>query len=287
MATTLYVSDLDGTLLGADSKISQASAAMLNEAIADGALFSVATARTPSTVANLLRDVHTRLPFIVMTGSAMWNPATQSYADVVTIPTDTAMQVMHCFRKNQLPTFIYTLSGGVIDIYHYGPLSDTEKEFISQRDDSRYKVFHIPEGGTSDLPEPLEHVVLFYAMQPNGHTEHAYKEIRHIEGCNPIYYHDMYGPDMGILEVFSAAASKANALRRLRRMTGADRVVVFGDNINDLPMMREADVAVAVENAVAEVKEAADIVIGPNTSDSVARFILESVRAENHDGIAL
>ena len=58
----------------------------------------------------------------------------------------------------------------------------------------------------------------------------------------------------------------------------ADRLVVFGDNINDLPMMRLADVAVAVENAVEEVKAEADIVIGPNTSDSVARFIIDDFR---------
>ena len=38
-------------------------------------------------------------------------------------------------------------------------------------------------------------------------------------------------------------------------------------------MMEVADVAVAVENALPEVKEAADIVIGPNTADSVAKFI--------------
>ncbi len=281
MATTLYVSDLDGTLLGADARISPASVAMLNEAISAGALFSIATARTPSTVANLMRDVHSRLPFIVMTGSAMWDPATRAYSNVVTISPDAATSVMECFRKNQLPTFIYTLPDDVIHIYHYGPLSDTEKEFIAQRDDTRFKVFHIPADGTSRLPEPLENVVLFYAMQPSTHTERTYKDICRVEGCNPIYYHDMYGPDMGILEVFSSAASKANALRRLRQLTGADRVVVFGDNINDLPMMREADVAIAVDNAVAEVKEAADIVIGPNTSDSVARYILDSVRASN------
>ena len=87
----------------------------------------------------------------------------------------------------------------------------------------------------------------------------------------------MYGPDLGILEVFSADASKANALRRLKKLVGADRVVVFGDNINDLPMMREADVAVAVGNAVEEVKRAATVVIGPNTDDSVARYILDQL----------
>jgi hypothetical protein len=53
----------------------------------------------------------------------------------------------------------------------------------------------------------------------------------------------------------------------------ADRLTVFGDNLNDLPMMAVADVAVAVENALPEVKKAADIVIGTNQSDAVALYL--------------
>ena len=51
--------------------------------------------------------------------------------------------------------------------------------------------------------------------------------------------------------------------------------MVFGDNLNDLPMMRVADLAVAVENALPQTKAEAHKVIGPNTADSVARFIHE------------
>ena len=60
---------------------------------------------------------------------------------------------------------------------------------------------------------------------------------------------------------------------RLKEELGADRLVVFGDSLNDLPMLAVADVAVAVANALPEVREAADIVIEPNYTDSVARFI--------------
>ena len=98
-----------------------------------------------------------------------------------------------------------------------------------------------------------------------------------IDGCNPIYYHDQFGPDTGILEVFSADASKANAVRKLKAATGADRIVAFGDNLNDLPLLRMADVAIAVENAVDEVKAEADVIIGPNTSDAVARYIYDNL----------
>lgn len=51
--------------------------------------------------------------------------------------------------------------------------------------------------------------------------------------------------------------------------------MVFGDNLNDLPMLAAADVAVAVDNAFPEVKEHADVVIGPNYDDSVANYIFQ------------
>lgn len=276
MAKTFFVSDLDGTLLGADSRISHDSRVMLNAAIEAGALFSIATARTPSTVSLIMEGVASRLPYIVMTGSAMWDPRTNLYSDLVRLDVTSAEEVVGVFHAHYLPTFIYTLPSDIIEIYHYGPMSEGERVFIDERIDSPFKRFHIPPDGTSVLPDPLENAILFYAMQPSLRSEETWRDLCHVKGCNPIYYHDIFGPDTGILEVFSADASKARALRKLREKTGAERTVVFGDNINDLPMMREADLAVAVENAVAEVKEAADVVIGPNTSDSVARFILEA-----------
>ncbi len=76
------------------------------------------------------------------------------------------------------------------------------------------------------------------------------------------------------MEVKAPDTSKANSVRMVADMVGADRIVAFGDNINDLSMMAVADVAVAVGNAVPRVLEAADKVIGTNETDSVARFIL-------------
>ena len=69
--------------------------------------------------------------------------------------------------------------------------------------------------------------------------------------------------------------SKAHGVERLRQLTGAERVVVFGDNLNDIAMMQCADVAVAVDNALPQTKAVANIIIGSNNSDAVARYILE------------
>ncbi len=271
---TLYVSDLDGTLLGADSRLSRQSEAMLRQALGEGAHFTVATARTPATVSTLLQEVPLQLPAIVMTGAALWDRACEAYQQPRFIAPEAVEKVIEIYDRLRFPAFIYTLRDGVLHIYHMGPMSPLEQDFIDARIDNPYKEFHIAADPHSELPHILANTLLFYAMQPSGATREAWEEVRRVEGLNPIFYHDIFGPEIGILEVFSDAASKAAAIAEVKKLSGASRVVVFGDNRNDLAMMRAADVAVAVENAIQEVKDAADVIIGPNTSDSVARWIL-------------
>ena len=98
---TLYVSDLDGTLLNDQSVLSPGTVATLNRVIGQlGGFFTIATARTPATVVPLMQEVHATLPFIVIGGSAMWNPVTHSYEhtcgiadDTITMPTRSSIAV--------------------------------------------------------------------------------------------------------------------------------------------------------------------------------------------------
>jgi len=74
--------------------------------------------------------------------------------------------------------------------------------------------------------------------------------------------------------------SKAAAIREVARRHGARRIVVFGDNLNDLSMFAVADTAVAVGNALPQVKAAADITIGSNDADAVAEYICKEINIE-------
>ncbi len=269
--STIYVSDLDGTLLDADSRLSAESAAIISDLTARGALITVATARTPATVEPLLADAPTALPAIVMTGAALWDRRARRYIDTKLLPVDVAATVRAICRRHGIHPFVYTLDGGDMLVYHNGPLSADDRRFIRQRDRLALKRFILDdEAGLSlDLPA----TVLIFAMGPVDRIFSLADELRAGVDCSVSAYIDIFGDDVGILEVFAAGVSKADAVSRVARRSGADRVVVFGDNLNDLPMMAVADVAVAVGNALPQVKEAADIVIGPNIDNSVARFI--------------
>lgn len=61
----------------------------------------------------------------------------------------------------------------------------------------------------------------------------------------------------------------------VQREMGCDRIVVFGDSVNDISMFEIADEAYAVENAIDELKEKATSVIDSNDEDGVAKFLSE------------
>ena len=115
--------------------------------------------------------------------------------------------------------------------------------------------------------------MLFYAMGQSEGIIHAAEALRSQSDCSICCYPDIFNPSVYNLEIFPPGVTKAAAVEELKRQTGADRLVVFGDNLNDLSMLAVADVAVAMGNALPEVKAAADVVIEPNYTDAVARFI--------------
>ena len=270
---TLYVSDLDGTLLGEDSQLSAVTVATLNRIIGElGGLFTVATARTPATVVPLMQQVHARLPFIVIGGSAMWNPVTMSYEHTRGIDDMTVNAVADVFDRRGAHPFIYRRHGkNLLHTHHYRPLSPQEERFIAERQHLPLKQFFLDD---RDFRHSDDEALLIFSMNKYAVLKSIADDLRtSVPTCSVMVYHDIFDESEGYLEIFSAGTSKAAAIGDLARQLGAGRVVVFGDNRNDIAMMQAADFSVAVDNAFTEVKSVASEVIGPNTVDSVARWI--------------
>ena len=267
---------MDGTLMGNDSCVSVAASCMLNNLIEQhDVLFTVATARTPATVVPLMSQVHSTLPFIVMSGAALWNATTACFEQVQVIPPDVVAATCHIARKHGLHPFIYRRHGNFLHAYHSTCLSPAEQHFVDLRKHLSLKRFVIADG---DLCAPADDALLIFMLNDYAVLEHAYDEIATTVPCSPQVYRDSCDPSVGLLEVYRQGCNKAAAIARLARSIGADRVVAFGDNRNDIAMLQAADVAIAVENAVPEVKAIAHTIIGPNTTDAVPRYIAATIK---------
>jgi HAD superfamily hydrolase (TIGR01484 family) len=82
-------------------------------------------------------------------------------------------------------------------------------------------------------------------------------------------------------EIMPKAASKANAILRLKELGNYTKIVSFGDALNDIPMFSISDECYAVENAVKELKEMATDVIESNVNDGVAKWLLKHTEGIN------
>lgn len=71
-------------------------------------------------------------------------------------------------------------------------------------------------------------------------------------------------------------ATKANAIQYLKQIYKDEKIVCFGDAINDISMFKVADESYATQNAVLPLKEVASGIIGSNHDDGVALWLQQN-----------
>lgn len=267
---TLYITDLDGTLLDANSSITDETVSVLNPLLDQGLQFTVATARTPATVVPMLSRLHTRLPFIVLNGAATWDSQRGDYSHVNVIPQATVEAICAVYERHGLHPLIYRRHGHLIHTHHYGTLSPQEEKFVEERQGLELKKFIMDD---PDYMHSPDEAMLIFSMQDYERLRPIYEEVKATIPCSAVFYHDIFDPTSGLLEIYAPGVSKAEAVKAMQQHTGAKEVIVFGDNRNDIPMMQVATHSVAVANAFPEVKAAAHEVIEANTTNAVPRYI--------------
>lgn len=272
--TTLFVTDLDGTLLDDCSRVTPEASSILNRLTDHGVKLTCATARTPATVTPLLSALKSDVPAIVMTGASMWDRQRLRYLSPSFMTPEVATEAAATCRIHGINPFIYTLSGsgnGPMEVYHNGTMTPAESRFVRERRHLELKRFVL--GSPAGLAPYLEGTIMMFAMGPVDKIFAVADRLRDEIDCSVSAYIDIFGADTGILEVFQAGVSKAEAIKRLAADMGRERIVVFGDNLNDIPMMEIATESYAVAGALPQVKAAATASIGSNLNCAVPRHI--------------
>lgn len=79
--------------------------------------------------------------------------------------------------------------------------------------------------------------------------------------------------------IMNRQATKANGIKILAAHYGIslEEIAVFGDDYNDIDILQSCGIGIAVDNALPEVKAAADQICGSNEQDGVARWIADNL----------
>ena len=272
---TLYISDLDGTLLQPDVEISETSIRILNELIDRGMLFSVATARTIASVKPILRNLKVTMPIILMNGVCIYDPGKDDYIRVEAFEKASKEELMSVITGHKLKGFAYSVKDGKLSTYYEDLNSKALWDFYDERVTRYNKKFTQVDSFSRFLDVPL---IYFSLIDRKEALEPIYRIVEAIPDLNCVMYKDNYSPDGWFLEIFSQNASKYHAAQFLRNYLNLDRIVCFGDNRNDLSLFEAGDYKLAVANAVSELKQKADEVIGSNVNDGVAAWLKRNVK---------
>ena len=271
---TMIISDLDGTLLNSDVKLSEFTISAINSLVRLGINFTYATARSLNSAMLLTNRLELNFPVITYNGACIKNPAT---GEIIEIQCMDASQIKYI--RDTLETFgvtplVYTfLDGEEKVLWQRGSESDGMKHYLNSRSgDGRM----LPVDSFDDLF--CGEIFYFTCIEDTrGALMPVYDDLKCNDSLNSILQREIYRTEFW-LEIMDYRVSKANALDDLKKLTGVDRIISFGDSINDVPLFEVSDECYAVQNAVDSLKKIADDVVESNDNDGVAKWLLENYK---------
>ena len=272
-ARTLYLSDLDGTLLASNATLSALTRATLNRQIADeGLLFSYATARSYESARRVVEGLDVRMPVAVYGGALIVDGRSGEVLTRHGLPSGVVSLVLAECRARNLPPIVYDFHDGRdwVSWNQADESAGTRNYAATRHGDRRMR----PVDSWEQLPKD-EVFYLTIIGEREVIAEAADALSARLAGrANLVVQRDSYFPDEYWLEISAVDANKAVAAAELQRHAGADRLVCFGDNNNDVPMFAVADVSFAMANANETVRAAASAVVEANDDDAVVRQIM-------------
>lgn len=270
MVKTLFLSDLDGTLLHTDQHTGQYTNDTLNELIARGCVFSYATARAFETASGATSGLFVCAPVAVHNGTMIVDPKTKKILSLADFSQEDAQNIVDAFAFEGLLPICYSVIDGKNRFsYCRKTCCAGQWKFLLTRlngacgSERAREVFN---------REQLLSGQIFYFSCIAEYERLVSVHRRLKERFRCFLYRDRASGDWW-LEVMRKDVSKASAALKIKELTGCDRLICFGDDVNDIPLFRIADACYALRNAISDLKEIATGVIASNDEDGVANWM--------------
>ena len=284
--SSVYISDLDGTLLQNDATLSDFAKDTLRDLLAEGLQFTVASARSVVSMQGMLRGLPLPLPVIEFNGAFLSDLNTGRHEIINAIAPSIAGGLYELVLACHLVPFVSSFDGSEDRVHYDTVINDGMHWYLNDRLRHRDRRWRDPSDLAASVREQVVCFTIVAKKEVLAELQAAVLEI-YAGSVETHLFENQYSPGWHWLTVHDYRATKDQAIRLLvdRYVLSGKEIVVFGDQSNDLKMFQIADRSVAVANAMEELKRRADILIGSNEQDSVVKFIADDWAGNNvvHD----
>jgi Cof subfamily protein (haloacid dehalogenase superfamily) len=266
MLPAMIATDVDGTLLDADERVTPRTRAAVRAAVDAGTQFVLATGRPPRWIAPVVDELgFAPVAAVCANGAVVYDPTTDRILSARTLSPE-VLGVLAEVAMRVIPG-----AGLAVERVGRSAHDAATPQFVSSP--GYEHAWLNPDNTEVSLDDLLSAPAVKLLIRKAGarSADMAAVLAKHIgiEG-------DLtYSTNNGLIEVVPVGVSKATGIEEVARPLGitAEDVVTFGDMPNDVPMLRWAGLGVAMGNAHPEALEAADEVTAPNTDDGLARVL--------------
>jgi len=252
----MIVSDLDGTLLSEDNTLTGDVKDAIQRFRSMGGLFTIATGRIGQSTKKIVDELDLDIPFILCNGSVLADR--QKVWEAAILPlADLAPFLLEAHRQ-ELPVLLF--EDKVITAFRY----THDIELFERKE---HVVCNLIDPYTSDWVSKnisVQKVLVIGDIQRIQEIWHAFRD-------NFQQNYTTVQSENDFFEIMPPDQSKGNALRKLlsHLNIAPSEVMSIGNQLNDLDMIQNAGIGVAVANSHEDLKKNADYVCRKSYGEGV------------------
>lgn len=255
----MIVSDLDGTLLNDEVRVSENTHEVLQMLRQEGYKVGIATGRplfsAKASVPNLEEDYDFA---VTNNGGNVYDFEKGSEHEQYPLSGDLVLEILKKFKPL-----------GANPILYLDGIMYTEREdFYNRRIKGMLDIDFVEDMG--DYVRESHPKIIFSA------SEEVVDKMVALNEAEPDSRYNMFKSQAELVEFVDPRVNKEVGLEHYCQEHGIDlsEVIAFGDNDNDYEMVKAAGVGVAVKNATDKVKSVADYITNSNEEEGVYRFLV-------------
>ena len=275
----VLVVDLDGTLFGPDGGVSERNRVALARARDAGLEVMIATGRSPIEATDAIEAIRHEGLVIAASGSILYDARTEEVIDRQVLAADVVRTVTDVLLDHEHRVLLLKdRAAAGLDYVTIGeaPLNAASSWWFERHDVHVHDVNEPDEDPHPGDTLRVGAVAAEQALAPIAETlREALMDQALLHHWPAVTSTHAVGSPTHLLEVFGPDTDKWTAISAWCRARDQDpaRVATIGDGLNDVRMVREAGLGVAMGNAMEVVRTEADRVVAGHDRDGVAEAV--------------